>query len=311
MDPLSDVLSQLKIQSSLSARLKARGDWAIRFPSYRHIKFGGVLEGAFWLWIEGSSERIKLEAGDFYLLTNGKPYCCATDVTRPCVDGHVVFSTAKDSDGIVHYGSGDPVASAVGGRFEFSDMTSQLLLGQLPPLIHLRAASRPNRALRAAIDLLIDETETTRPGSLVMAGSIANLILVQILRAYLLTSSQPASWLHALTDARIGAAIALIHSDPAKTWRVEALASAAAMSRTSFMQRFKALVGQPPLDYLIYWRMMLACTHLQEGVNSLSQIAETVGYTSSSAFSLAFKRTLGQSPGSFRAAHCQRLAPLE
>jgi hypothetical protein len=87
MDPLSDVFALLKVESVLSVRLEGAGPWALRFPSYRHVKFGGVIEGDRWLWIEGSSERVKLDAGDFYLLTDGRPYCFASDLAAPVQDG--------------------------------------------------------------------------------------------------------------------------------------------------------------------------------------------------------------------------------
>jgi hypothetical protein len=78
MDPLSDVFSLLKVQSVLSARLECAGPWALRFPAYRHMKFGGVIEGSRWLWIEGDMQPVRLQAGDFYLLTDGRPYCFAS-----------------------------------------------------------------------------------------------------------------------------------------------------------------------------------------------------------------------------------------
>lgn len=304
MDPLSDVLSLLRVQSSLSARLEARGGWAMRFPPYRHVKFGGVLKGSFWLWVEGASERTKLKEGDFYLLTSGQPYCSASDPDQPCQNGRQIFDTCKDADGVVRFGNGDEQVIAVGGRFEFDDSTSDMLLRQLPPLIHLPAASQRSRSLRAILELLASETEAVQPGAALTAGSIASLVLVQILRTHLETaSSRPASWLRALTDPHIGAALCLMHGDPARPWRIEDLAVATAMSRTTFMQRFKTLVGLPPLEYLLHWRMTLASARLRDGRESLSQVAESVGYGSSSAFSLAFKRTTGQSPGHFRAEH--------
>ncbi len=276
----------------------------MRFPPYRHVKFGGVLRGSFWLWVEGASERIKLEEGDFYLLTSGQSYCSASDPDQPCQDGRRIFDTHKDSDGVVRFGNSGEQLIAVGGRFEFDDTTSDMLLRQLPPLIHLPVASQRSRSLRAILELLAAETQAVQPGTAITAGSIANLVLVQSLRTHLeAASSQPASWLRALTDPQIGATLCLMHSDPARPWRIEELAAATAMSRTTFMQRFKALVGLPPLEYLLRWRMTLASARLREGHKSLAQIAESVGYGSSSAFSLAFKRTTGQSPGHFRAEH--------
>jgi AraC-like DNA-binding protein len=80
------------------------------------------------------------------------------------------------------------------------------------------------------------------------------------------------------------------------------LAGQAAMSRTAFANRFRCLVGEPPMSYLQQWRMTLACTALRSTEAPLSEIAERVGYLSGTAFSIAFKRSLGVSPGRYRAA---------
>ncbi len=72
------------------------------------------------------------------------------------------------------------------------------------------------------------------------------------------------------------------------------------MSRTAFALRFKALVGRPPLDYLLRWRMRLAARALSSGQPKLAEIALSVGYESESAFSAAFRRVMGYSPKQYR-----------
>jgi AraC-like DNA-binding protein len=72
------------------------------------------------------------------------------------------------------------------------------------------------------------------------------------------------------------------------------------MSRSAFAERFTSLVGQPPMHYLSLWRMQLAAQHLREGRGSVAQIAFDVGYESEAAFSRAFKRQFGTSPGIWR-----------
>jgi AraC-like DNA-binding protein len=97
-----------------------------------------------------------------------------------------------------------------------------------------------------------------------------------------------------------------MHSDSARRWQVEDLASAVVMSRTTFTQRFKALVGLPPLSYLIRWRMAVAGNALRAGGKSLSAVAESVGYDSDTAFNSAFKRMTGRSPGRYRSENNER-----
>ena len=310
MDPLSDVFTLLKVHSVLSARLEGTGPWALRFPAYRHVKFGGVIEGVRWLWIEGSEERVKLDAGDFYLLTDGRPYCFASDPTAPVRDGVQIMGEHLCEDGIVRFGSGGSRTAGAGGRFLFDDEMSGWLLELLPPLIIIRREAPQARALQPALDLIRLETEAVRPGAATVAGSLASIVLVNILRASLATDAPPAGWLGALADPKTGQALRLMHSDVTRRWKVADLASAVAMSRTSFSERFRKYVGMPPLEYLIRWRMTLARHALKAGPDTLATVAAMIGYESETAFSLAFKRMFGESPGRYR-ARMRTTAPAE
>jgi AraC-like DNA-binding protein len=300
MDPLSDVFSLLKVKSVLSARFEAADPWALRFPAYRHVKFGGVIKGDRWVWIDGVIKPVKLEAGDFYLLTDGSPYCFASDPGVGLQDGEAVFASHLGADGIVRYGRGEARTISVGGLFEFDGDTSGLLLDFLPPLVHVSADSPDAGALRAALELFRAETESVRPGAAAMAGSIASIVLVNILRAHLAANPRSTGWLGALSDPRIGSALRMVHEAIARRWKVEELASKVGMSRTAFIERFKDLVGLPPLEYLIRWRMTIAKDALKTSDDNLSSIAAAVGYASETTFSSTFKRMFGQSPSRYR-----------
>jgi AraC-like DNA-binding protein len=303
MDALSDVLSMLRVSSVLSSRFEGRGAWALRFPAYRHIKFGGVLSGRFYLWTEGRAP-VTLEDGDFYLLTDGQPFYSASDPHCTPVEGVPVVRAKRGNDGVVrHYceGEGVPVSLA-SGRFTFQNDVTDLLLRHMPPLIHLRAAEVSSNALSSVLELLRLETGNLYSGAEVACGSLAALALVHVLRAYLDSPSQPTGWLGALSDPKIGRALSALHAEPGKRWTVESLASSVAMSRTAFANRFRSLVGQAPLEYLNQWRMTLARTALRNTQEPLADIATRIGYLSHTAFSIAFKRSTGVSPGRFRAA---------
>jgi len=199
-DPLSDMLALLDVRSFLSRRVEASGPWALRFPAYRHMKFGGVIEGKRWLWMEGGSEILELEAGDFYLLTNGGPYCFASDHDAVPMDGLGVMDKHLQADGVVRFGSGEPRSVGVGGRFVLDDETSSLLLSMLPPIIHIRGSQPQASALQAALALITFETEKERMGTAAIGGGLCAIILVNILRAYLASGERPSGWLGALAD---------------------------------------------------------------------------------------------------------------
>lgn len=308
MDPLSDILSLLRVETVLSGRLEARGDWALQFSGHQHILFGGALEGAFWLSVEGETKPIKIETGDSYLLTNGLPYRLASNLDVTPQNGHdIIMSYGEDR--IARLGQVGPKTVLAGGAFTFDRDSSDILLKLLPPLVHIPAAAKRSvGSLQTILDAIGFEAETERPGSSVVASSLANIILVRILRTHLASSSQSNGWLKATADPRIGKALSLLHGDPARRWKVEDLAHDVGMSRTAFAGRFKEFVGLPPLDYLIRWRMELARIALKDSDKSLSAIAESVGYASDSAFNTAFKRATGYSPGWYRE---QRNDPLQ
>ncbi|MDG4863395.1 helix-turn-helix transcriptional regulator, partial [Streptomyces sp. T-3] len=87
---------------------------------------------------------------------------------------------------------------------------------------------------------------------------------------------------------------------PARPWTVEDLGARAGLSRAAFARRFTALVGQPPLAYLTWWRMTTAGRLLREADAPLRTVAEQAGYTSEFAFAKAFKREYGMAPGQYR-----------
>jgi AraC-like DNA-binding protein len=130
---------------------------------------------------------------------------------------------------------------------------------------------------------------------------LADIVMTQIVRAWIETRPADLSgWLAAVTDPQIGTALAKIHREPGQAWTVDALASAAGMSRSLFSERFMSLLGVSPARYLLQWRMRLAAVWLKNENMTVSEIASRLGYASDAAFSRAFKRFLGLSPGSVR-----------
>ena len=106
----------------------------------------------------------------------------------------------------------------------------------------------------------------------------------------------------ALADPSIRRALQLMHGQPGEQWTVESVAKAVGISRSGFAARFAELMGEPPLQYLVRWRMAKAAQALRETDASIVEIAERVGYFSEASFSKAFKRWEGSSPGAYRRA---------
>jgi AraC-like DNA-binding protein len=150
------------------------------------------------------------------------------------------------------------------------------------------------------VQRLFTEIVTRRVGSDFAIRQYGQLLVLDIIRGFMQDTDMPAGWLKALTDERLRPALALIHEQPGKSWSLEDLARASSMSRSTFAQRFRESAGTPPQAYLINWRMLLAQRELRSRDTRIGALAFTLGYSSESAFSSAFKRHLGESPLAYR-----------
>lgn len=299
-DPLSEILNLVRARHILSGGFWAGGTWAIRFPVPHAAKFSAIVQGACWLKLDGLDQPfIRLETGDVILLNGRHAIVMASEPDVEPTPAATVFSDT-DADGIARWNGADEFFN-IGGHLELDDNCASLLLDALPPLIHMRANAPEASTLQWMLHQLIGEMTTERPGTNLASSQLAQLMLVHILRGHLdAEAATPPGWLQALRDKRITTVLRLMHGDPSHSWLLEDLAKAAAMSRTNFALRFKELVGIAPLTYLAQWRMRLAMRALMEKDDPLSDLALSLGYTSESAFSHAFKRIVGTAPKRYR-----------
>jgi AraC-like DNA-binding protein len=298
-DPLSQILELLDARCLVTGGLAAGGSWARRFPQPDAVKFMALAEGECWLVMEElPGPPLHLETGDVIVVNGKRALALVSDpaLVPPPEPGPYDHS----ADGIGYLGDGRDFYM-LGGHVAVDPARQNLLLEVLPPLIHIRNASPEAAALRWLLDQLVRERAAARPGAEVAIAQLAQLLFVQALRAHLAGGGPAArGWLKALGDERIAPALCLMHGDPARPWELGELARAVAMSRTGFAARFKAVVGTAPLAYLIGWRMQLAERDLRRSDVPVSTLARTLGYSSESAFSNAFKRTMGVAPKRYR-----------
>jgi AraC-like DNA-binding protein len=303
MDPLSDVLSLLKPRSYNAGGFDMGGEMSLRFGQHDGVKCYAVISGQCWLAVEGVPDAVRLMTGDCFLLPHGRPFVLASDLTLPPVDALALLMAARRAgnhpDGIAQINGGGSCC-VVGGHFALTGGSSGshagFLLEVLPPIVHIRKES-DKAALRWSLERMRQELSEQRPGSFLVAQHLAQMILVQALRLYLAEGPQGnVGWLFALADPQMSAAIQAMHGEPASRWTLEELAAQAGMSRSSFALKFKETVGQSPMEYLTRWRMLLAADRLKNSDDSIAAIAVSLGYESESAFSTAFKRTMGCSP---------------
>jgi AraC-like DNA-binding protein len=297
MDPLSDVLSLLKPQSYVSGGFGVDGNTSVQFPKHQGIKCYAVLSGQCWLSVEGVPDAVPLTAGDCFLLPHGLPFCLATDLSLTPVDFRTLLSTWKADTASHNEIEGNYV---VGGHFLLTGSHADLLLGSLPPIVHIRRES-DKAAMRWSLERMKEELRNPQPGGSLMAQQLAYMMLVQALRLHLADGARGGvGWLFALADKQMSAALVCMHDDPGHTWTLKKLAERVGMSRSIFALRFKETVGAPPMEYLTRWRMLLAGDRLKNSDDSISVIASSLGYESESAFSKAFRRVMICSPRQYR-----------
>jgi AraC-like DNA-binding protein len=176
------------------------------------------------------------------------------------------------------------------------------VLAALPRLLHVRGtAGHGDDRLGHLIEFALAEVAEPRAGRACVLLRISELMFVEVVRRYL--ASMPAEqtgWLAGLRDPEVGRALAWLHRQPAHGWTVEELGRRSGLSRSTLAERFTALVGQPPMQYLARWRMQIAASLLADDRSKVSSVALEVGYDSEAAFSRAFKSLVGCSPAAWR-----------
>jgi AraC-like DNA-binding protein len=311
MDPLSDVLSLLKPRSVVSGGFTMSRNSAIQWQRHEGIKCYAVVSGQCWLSVEGVTDPVLLTAGDCFLLPPGAPFCLATDRSVKPVD----FSLQRAAGVLRTHvsGSEDDGCYIVGGHFLLAGGHADMLLGSLPPIVHIRKES-DKAAMRWSLDRMTDEVGEPQPGASLIAQQLAFMMLVQALRLHLADGTRArVGWLFALADKQLSAALTCMHEEPGHPWTLQKLAVQIGMSRSTFALRFKETVGTSPMEYLTRWRMLLACDRLKNSGDSVPRIATSLGYESESAFGKAFKRVIGCSPRqhSRQTAPTQSLPPVQ
>jgi AraC-like DNA-binding protein len=302
MDVLTDVLNSLRLRGTLYCRSELRAPWGLYFGRTRVATFHVVDHGNCWLRLDGQSESTPLAGGDLIVLPQGCGHLISDQPDSP-VEATIQLDHNVPPECQVRTFDGEGShTTLLCGLFDFEHANGHPLLALLPPLVHIKGVQgRAVPWLEMTLKFLASEAGSQRPGAETIVRRLTDVLFVQAIRAWVeQAADESQSWVGALQDRYVGAALQLIHSNPAYPWTVARLAAEVAMSRSTFASRFKALVGESPLHYLTRWRMQLAAQLLHADTCGIVDVAQRVGYESEVAFSKAFKRTMGVSPGVFR-----------
>jgi AraC-like DNA-binding protein len=293
-DPLSDILSLLNPRGYMAGGIDAGGDWAIRFEQDPYFRCFAIVAGSCWLAMESMDRAVRLQEGDFVVLPHGRSFRLASDLAAAPVDIMTVITAPLN--GSIFCWQGGGACTALSALFTFSGDDADILLGVLPPLVHIRKDA-DRAAMRWYLERMMKVTREPQPGGVLLGEHLAQMMLIEVLGLHLGDlATSGVGWLSALADKQISAAITAMHENPGRRWTLQSLAERVGMSRSAFAVRFKEKVGTSAMEYLTRWRMRRAGHKLVNSTEPVSSIALSLGYESESAFCFAFKREMGRSP---------------
>jgi AraC-like DNA-binding protein len=295
-DPLTEIITLLQPRTVYAKRISGAGRWGVRYSSFDQPSFAAVLEGSCRLAVDGQ-RALTLEAGDFVLLpaTPGFTMSGFERVEPERIDP----KRASASTAEVRHGTrgGRPDVRLLGGYFAFDSPDHALLVSLLPVLFHVRGVDR----LTTLVRLVADESSERRSGRELVLSRLVEVLLIEALRS-MPGEDTPPGLLRGLADQRLAPALRQMHAQLGRSWTVPQLAKIAALSRSTFFERFTRNVGLSPMEYLLAWRMAVAKDLLRRHQLGIDEVAERVGYASASTFSTAFSRHVGDPPGRYARA---------
>lgn len=292
-DPLSDVVQLLHPQAVFANVISGKGNWAVRYADYGQPGFCIVLEGSARLAVDGHAP-ITISAGDFVLLPTTPAFTLSGFVPAPPV--FIDPGVVPGGQGELRHGDpdGPPDMRSLGGAFLFDTRDAALLVSLLPTVVHVQGSQR----LMQLVQMVGEEYAQQQPGNAYMLSRLVEMLLVEAMRSTT-AGNAPPGLLRGLGDERLAMALKQIHARIAHGWTVGELAKAAALSRSTFFERFTRAVGVPPMEYVLAWRMEVAKELLRRDGLSVTEVAERVGYGSTSTFSVAFSRHVGEPPSRY------------
>ena len=309
LDHLSEVLDLISVRGVVSGGAAVSGRWLAESSVDEELKFCAIVRGQATLMTDGIDAPITLVEGEVAILNarswlslQGGEARGPSTVVEPPANGvitHLDASDPEDSD------------IFIGGRIDLDAAGHELLLDALPKVAHIRSSSSSAVRVRGTVDRLFEEITSARPGADFAVREYSQLLILDVLRAFSDQAAVPSGWLRLLGDERLRPALDLIHEHPETAWGLNDLARAAAMSRTAFAVRFRQVAGMPPLTYLVRWRMLLAKRELRSPDSRMRLLALKLGYSSESSFSSAFKRSVGESPHTYRTRILAQQAPAQ
>jgi len=307
MDILSDILRTLKLRGTVYFHASFHAPWGMNIPAGEFANFHIVTDGTCWLDADDGNPPIAMGKGDIAVFPRGNNHSLMYKPGASTIQAVDLIGNPKpamDERAVAFGGGGSVTTSLICGHFEYDRDCPHPLFDTLDTCIYVRADAQHNSAwITTASELAANiSTAEDNPGTEAVVDRLAEALFIQALAAHIDSLEDQDGFLVAMQDRHIGKALELMHKDIAHDWTVSELAKAALMSRSVFTDKFRKMVGEPPMLYLARWRMLKARELLIDTDMPIGHISLNVGYQSEFAFAKAFKKLLGVTPGAARRA---------
>ncbi len=281
---IRDLLGAYPLSATVYPEVSYCGSWSLNTSGSKRCAFHFVARGVCWLHL-GHGLPTRLDTGDLVMFPR---------------DASHLLSGSETPLAVTSAMEGAREVSITCGSFEFAGSRSNPILDSLPDILVVHAREEADARRIADLTAVLAAEAQAASGDRIVLDKLAEVLFAMVLRAHLESGEQKRGFLAALTDRRVGRALAAIHAEPERDWHIDTLAQLARMSRTAFVAGFSERVGVPPMQYVAAWRMRRAAMLLKDPRNSVGAVAARLGYRSEAAFRRAFKRLEGSGPGALR-----------
>lgn len=314
MDAFSEVLSGVRLKGALFFSAELTAPWAYAAPSSRemalalapgephlaiyHLVTDGVARAALH-----DGRALSLEPGDIVVFPHGDAHELSSAAGVPRLDRTAVMTKILAHDLTpMRAGGGGERTQFVCGFMACDRVLCGPILDGLPPMFKVNVRTdRAGHWLEGSLLHLVEEAASLRAGSDAMLAKVSEALFVDMLRRYVASLPEhQTGWLAGARDPIVSKSLALLHGRVSHPWTINELAEAVGVSRTALVDRFAKYLGEPPMAYLMRWRLQLAAEALTKTPRGVADIAADVGYESEAAFNRAFKRFFGTPPARFR-----------
>ncbi len=304
MDILSEILSGVRAERAMSAHFKLSAPWGLSSAGVRSLLIRMSKGSHYWMKVRDLPPT-RVDPGEVVLIQPNVAHTISSDPDggkRPFSDLFADLHIERVGRPLViEYGGGGQEIELYSLLLWLPSYCHRIIFEALPPFVHVNAQrSRSVEVLAMAMQSLIEESFARQPGSELSMVRLGELLLVNILSEQLLKKNfEGDGWLRGLVDPHIIRALNCIHAEPEVRWTMDLLASRAAMSRSNFSSRFKAVMGVTPFAYLTNQRMLRAAFLIETGVRNVKQLADATGYESEKSFIRVFANWSGMTPSQY------------